>query len=237
MCIGFARAGYTVFITGRNEKRLQQASAEISAVGKAPVQFIQADVSLPEACIEMIEKIRSKAKRFDVLVNNAAYFEKGDALRFQIDRWQKMLDTNISGPYFCARAFAKEVIKLKTGGCIINISSIASTLSVHGYSAYSASKAALDNLTKSLALEWAQYGIRVNGVAPGHTLTEGIRQAIKSDELNLGAIETSTPLGRIAEPEEIAELVLFLASEKAKYITGQTIRIDGGRSVDGSFHK
>lgn len=235
--LAFAQTGYHIFITGRNAARLQKATDEIYAACKARVQCIQADVSNPKQCYKMLQEAALEGKQLSVLVNNAAYFEKGKALDFPVESWQKMLDTNVSGPYFCARAFAEEIIRQKSEGCIINISSIAAKLSVPGYAAYSANKAALDNLTKSLALEWAQHGIRVNGVAPGHVITEGIRQAIQFGDLNREAIEGSTPLGRLAKPEEVAELVLFLASEKAKYITGQTILIDGGRSVDGRFER
>jgi NAD(P)-dependent dehydrogenase (short-subunit alcohol dehydrogenase family) len=235
--LAFAKSGYRVFITGRDETKLQKAADEIFAVCKARVHCIQADVSDPNDCQNLLQQAAREGKQLEVLINNAACFEKGYALDFPVESWQKTLATNISGPYFCARAFVREIIRQKSEGCIINISSIAAKLSVPGYAAYSASKAAMDNLTKSLALEWAKYGIRVNSVAPGHVMTDGIRQAIAAGELDLQAIETATPLGRLAEPEEVAELVLFLASEKAKYITGQTILIDGGRSVDGRFEK
>ena len=233
----FAQVGEQVFIAGRNTDHLLQASDEIVRQTGTAVGTCVADISQVDACRALIEDIAQKAGRIDVLVNNAAQFDFGEALGFPPERWQHIIATNVSGAFYCAQAFAQHAVQQKSGGCIINISSIAAKLSVPGYFAYAASKAALDNLTQSLALEWAQYGIRVNGVAPGHTNTAGIRKAVHAGELDQRAIESATPLGRLAEPEEISDLVFFLASDKAKYITGQTILIDGGRSVDGRFSR
>ena len=123
--LAFAQAGWDLLIVGRNEQKLGRAAAEISAANTGQVDCIQADLSVPDNCVAMVEKAGRAAKRLDVLVNCAAYFATGEALRFPIEIWQKTLDTNISGPYFCARAFAEQAIEQKTKACIINVSSIA----------------------------------------------------------------------------------------------------------------
>lgn len=237
-CAGvFLREGYRVFISGRDAAKLATAVEALAAAVPVspPPEWIRADVADPAQCDRLLETAWRRAGRIDVLINNAAYFDIGSAREFPAERWRKMFDVNVHGAFFCARAFANMLIPQQQEGVILNIGSISARMSADGYSAYAASKAALNSLTRSLAVEWAGHGIRVNCLAPGHTNTEGIQAATASGELKIADLLASIPLGRIAEPSEVAELALFLAGEKARYLTGQIIYLDGGRSANGNF--
>lgn len=233
----FRQEGYRVFISGRDAARLKATAEELIAT--APdgprLEWIPMDVSDPAQCSRLLETAWGRAGQIDVLINNAAYFDIGPAREFPAERWQKMFEVNVHGAFYCAQAFANILIPQQREGVILNIGSISARMSADGYSAYAASKAALNSLTRSLAVEWARHGIRVNCLAPGHTNTEGIQAAVAAGELKIADLLASIPLGRIAESAEVAELALFLAGDKARYLTGQIIYFDGGRSANGNF--
>lgn len=237
-CAGvFRREGHRVFISGRDAAKLETAAEELlaAAPGGPPLEWIPADVADAAQCRRLLETAWNRAGRIDVLINNAAYFDIGPAREFPAERWRRMFDVNLHGAFYCAQAFANILIEQSREGVILNIGSISARMSADGYSAYAASKAALNSLTRSLAVEWACHGIRVNCLAPGHTNTEGIQAAVAAGELKIADLLASIPLGRIAESSEVAELALFLAGEKARYLTGQVIYFDGGRSANGNF--
>jgi 3-oxoacyl-[acyl-carrier protein] reductase len=167
----------------------------------------------------------------DILVNNAAYFALVPLLDASRDDAAQFLSTNLSGPMFCSQALARWVIANKRTGVIVNVSSISGARPAYGCGLYSATKAALNSLTKSMAFEWAPKGVRVNGVAPGHVNTEGVKADFASGRLDGDAMIRNIPARRVAEVADIADAVLFLASERSRHVVGATLTIDGGESL------
>jgi NAD(P)-dependent dehydrogenase (short-subunit alcohol dehydrogenase family) len=170
--------------------------------------------------------------RVDVLVNNAGIGRLGPSMTFPLADWQASLDVLATGVFLCSREFGK-VIRDGGGGAIVNISSINGLVAFPMRLAYSAGKAAVISMTKVLATEWSGYGIRVNAVAPGNTETEMVQEAIDQGLIDVDAYMQHTPLRRFARPEEIADAVLYLASDRSRYLTGQVIVPDGGWTAFG----
>ena len=157
------------------------------------------------------------------------------ALELDWGAWERIFAVGVYGAFACAQAFAEQVIARSGAGAIVNISSITAHHSAHGRTAYAASKAALDSMTRSLALEWAAHRIRVNAVAPSHTATDRLKQAIADGKLDHEVIVQRIPLGRFAEPGEIADAAVFLCSDQARFITGQVLAVDGGYTANGGW--
>ena len=165
--------------------------------------------------------------RIDVLVNNAGISRLGVSLSFSAADWRDSFEVMTTGVFLCSREFGARM-RSGGGGVIVNISSINSLTAFPMRLAYSAAKAAVNSMTEVLAVEWAAYGIRVNAVAPGMTETEMFKSAIDEGLIDLPTYVERTPLRRIAQPEEIAEAVLFLASDRSRFVTGQVLTVDGG---------
>lgn len=193
---------------------------------------IQTDVNNPEQCNRLVKQTIQHFNRLDILINCAGIFDEQPALDMEASRWRNVFDVNVHGVYLCSQAFARQLVSQQTPGVIVNISSIASTSNAEGVAAYCVSKAAVNHLTRALALEWAAHNIRVNAVAPSHVNTAGIREIAAQGHLDLDHIVKRMPLGRLAEPEEIADTVLFLCSDQSRFVTGQIIFVDGGYSVN-----
>ena len=228
-------AGANVVIADLDTTLAETVISEISTSTQAQVRAIEVDISNPDQCYRLIQQASQHFGHVDILVNNAALFIQQLALEMETIRWQQVFDVNVHGVYYCAQAFAHQVIKQQTEGVIINISSISATQMMPGRSAYSASKAALNAMTQAFAFEWAEHNIRVNAIAPSHVNTPRIREVAEQGHLDLSAIANRIPMGRIAEPEEIADAVLFLCGQQSSFITGQIIAVDGGYSVNGSW--
>jgi NAD(P)-dependent dehydrogenase (short-subunit alcohol dehydrogenase family) len=167
-----------------------------------------------------------------VLVNNAGIGRLGPSMSLPLEDWQAQLDVMATGVFLCCREFGK-MMRASGGGVIVNISSINGIVAFPMRLAYSAAKAAVISMTKVLAVEWAGYGIRVNAVAPGNTRTGLFELAASEGHIDLDAYMDHTPLRRLAEPEEIAETALYLASPRSSYLTGQVIVPDGGWTAFG----
>ncbi len=223
---GLAGSGARVVITGRSVKTLQNAVDEIVAAGGEAV-FKTADVS-SENDIEALNAFTQETYGTpDILVNNAGinpYYQSAE--KVSTKQWQEIIDVNLSGVFICSRIFGDAMAKQQRGS-IINISSIAGHVGLPKTAAYCAAKGGVELMTKSLALDWAIKGVRVNCIAPGYfntDLTSGLRD---NDVLSKRLLD-ATPMARFGRPEEVAGAAVFLASNAASYITGQTIMIDGG---------
>ena len=164
----------------------------------------------------------------DVLVNNAAVLDTTEFLDIAEEDWDRIVRVNMKGYFLCAQAAARRIVQQGRGGVIINTSSVNAVVSIPNIAAYVACKGAVNQLTKTMALALAEYGIRVNGIGPGTILTDMSRQ-VMNDEAARRKILSRTPIGRLGDPKEIAAIAVFLASEEASYITGETIYADGGR--------
>ena len=184
--------------------------------------------TIKQACAAAV----SKWGRLDILVNNAAIFANFASLDITLEDWQRTLDVNLTGTFVCTQAVAKHMVSAGKG-VIINLSSIYGTVAAPKRAAYAATKAAVAMLTKVWAIEWAQQGIRVNAVAPGYVSTEGTIELQKQGKIDVAALTQRTPQGRLGEPDEIANSVLFLASNVSSHITGQVLGVDGGWTAYG----
>jgi NAD(P)-dependent dehydrogenase (short-subunit alcohol dehydrogenase family) len=230
-----AQAGAQMALADLDRQAAEKRAAELTAATGQKILAVEADVSDPEQCRRMVQQSYEAFGRVDILVNCAGIFTRQPALEMDVTGWKRIFEVNLHGAYYCSLAFARQVIEQKAGGAIVNISSTASTNNFPGQAAYSASKAALNNLTQALAVEWAQYGLRVNAVAPCHVNTERIRRVASQGQLDIPAMSRRIPMGRLAEPEEVADAVLFLCSDQARFITGQLLYVDGGFNVSRSW--
>lgn len=185
---------------------------------------MQCDVADDAAVSDMINAVKEQFGSVDILVNNAGITRDGLLMRMKEGEWQAVLDTNLTGVFHCTKAVTKLMMKQRSGA-IINITSVVGQTGNAGQANYAAAKAGMIGFTKSVAKELASRGIRVNAVAPGcidTDMTAVLSDAVKEDMLK------SIPLGRVAQPEEVAKAVVFLASDNASYITGQVLNVDGG---------
>lgn len=227
----FARAGTTPVIAGRDRAAGLLAAAHIKKATGVETIAIQADLSVGDECENLIATVAARLGRIDALVNNAAFFSIGSLIEVEPAIIADTMALNFTAALLCGRAFARHVIQNKSAGAIVNVSSVSSTAATPEYGIYSASKAALDSLTRSMAVEWSKYKLTVNGVAPGHVGTKGVLDDVRSGRLDLQEMSSRTLVGRIAEPDDIARVVVFLTTRDARHIVGQTIIADGGQSA------
>jgi NAD(P)-dependent dehydrogenase (short-subunit alcohol dehydrogenase family) len=217
-----AAEGAAVIVTGRDAERGGETVAEIETDGGS-ARFVEADLGDFEA----IARLAAAVGEVDVLVNNAGVFAFAPTAEQERETFQQMFDVNVRAPYFLTAALAPGMAA-RGGGSIVNISTMAASVGLPGASAYGATKAALEALTRSWAAEFAAQGIRVNTVAPGPTRTEGVSGM---GEEEVAFVSGVTALKRLADPHEIAELVAFLASPRSSYVTGATMAADGGATA------
>jgi NAD(P)-dependent dehydrogenase (short-subunit alcohol dehydrogenase family) len=227
VALAFAEAGADVAINWLDDRAAAEAVAgAVRQLGRKAA-LIQADVGKVSECAAVVEQTVKELGRLDVLVNNAGVFPRVTALDMREQDWDHVHGINLKGSFFCAQAAAKHLIAAKRPGSIINLASQAiagrGPRSVH----YSASKGGIVSMTRALAIELAEHNIRVNAIAPGTTDTAQPRYGASDAEIHERA-RTQVPLGRIAQPEEIAGTAVFLASPAASYIIGQTIHVNGG---------
>lgn len=224
---GFARAGATCLLhyfddpAGENKRDAEQHAAKLRGMTSA-VHLFAADVRSAAAVGEMMQAIQNQLGGIDVLVNNAGILRDRSIRKMTLDDWHAVLDTNLDGVFYCCK---QSLDLLRDGGRIVNIASIAGLFPFHGQSNYAAAKAGVIALTKVLSKELARRGITVNAIAPGIIQTPMIGD-IKADVRE--DYEKQIPLGRFGQPQDVANAVLFFASEESGYITGQVLPVTGG---------
>ena len=223
---GLAEAGADVAICGRRAERLEGTKAKVEAHGRRCIA-VQADVSNPEDCTRLVEQTVNELGGVHVLINNAGIGTAVPATRETPEQFREVIDINLNGSYWMAQACGRA---MKDGGSIVNIGSVlGSTTAGLPQAAYGASKAAIIGLTRDLAQQWTgRKGIRVNALAPGFFESE------MTEQYPPGYIESKLPripVGREGDPAELAAAVVFLASDAAGYITGQTLAVDGGMTI------
>ena len=215
----FARRGATVIITGRDVERGAQTVAAIEAEG-GRAEFVAAEMN----DIRSVRRLADQVGQVDVLVNNAAAYPFAATLEQDVDSFDMMFDVNVRAPFFLTAALLPKMIA-RGSGAIVNISTMGASVGVADAPVVAAAKAALESFTRSWAAAFGANGIRVNTVAPGPTRTDNAVAALGDGVEQLGS---ATTLGRIADPMEIAEAIVFLASPQASYLTGATVAVDGG---------
>jgi 2-dehydro-3-deoxy-D-gluconate 5-dehydrogenase len=228
IALAMAHAGADLVITGRQEGPLAEAAAEIRALGRRALIFSY-DVADIEASAAMVAAVAKEFGTVDILVNNVGVVILIPADGVTAENWDTVFDINLRGAFFCARA-ASRIMKAKGYGKIINIASV---MGLGGYPnrvGYAVSKGGMIQMTRSLAIEWAPYGINVNCICPQLTRTDATANLVANPALYADALQR-TPMGRIGEPEDIAGAAVFLASPASDFITGQILAVDGGRSA------
>ncbi len=243
IAVRFAQEGANVAINYRKnpedaketEEMVENACGEIRGCGVESL-LVQADVSQEEDVVKMVAAVVEKFGRLDILINNAGIQIEGAAHEMKIEDFDRVVAVNLRGAYICARETLKHFLSRSGGGVIVNISSVHEIIPKPKYVGYSVSKGGMENLTRSLALEYASNNIRVNAIAPGATITPINKSWINDPEAK-AEVESNIPMGRAGTSEEMAASVAFLCSDEAAYITGQTLFIDGGLTLYPSFRE
>jgi 3-oxoacyl-[acyl-carrier protein] reductase len=222
-------SGANVIVNSRNQKDVETTAELLRSEpqSRGSVKGLHGDVGVYENCETLVGQTVQHFGKIDVLVNNAGTSMISDSLELQKDDWEKTIRTNLSGPFFMSQVCARVMVK-NGGGSIINISSIFGGGGVPKRLAYCSSKFGLNGLTKTLATEWAHYNIRVNTVSPGYIKTPMDVGDQTSGGYSVEEINRRTPAGRYGTAREVAQVVLFLASDFSSYMTGANLQVDGG---------
>ncbi|CAN5706891.1 SDR family oxidoreductase [soil metagenome] len=227
IALAMAKAGASIVVDYVGKPEVAQDSInQIKKVG-GNVIGVDADISNPDDVAMLIQKTVEAFGKLDIFVNNAGIERKFAFIDYPLDEWQKIIAVNLTGPFLCSQAAAKQMIAQGNGGRIINISSIHEDLPLLTNAPYCASKGGLRMLMRTIAVELAPHKITVNNIGPGAVYTP-IDKDVEENKAMDDAILAEIPLGRWGRPEEIGDLAVFLASDKASYITGSTHFIDGG---------
>lgn len=223
----FVGAGIRTLIVGRDEQKLQAAKEKL---GELCEPFV-CDLSNLATIPSLVNDIVKKFGQIDILVNNAGINMKKDFTEVTDEEFQRILQTNVTAVFALSREVVKCMVEKESKGSIINISSMASQYGIPKVIAYTASKGAIEGMTRAMATELSPKGIRTNCIAPGFIATEMSAKALNNDPERKGKALGRTPLGYLGDPADIGDAALFLASDAAKYITGVVLPVDGGNSI------
>lgn len=227
---GFAQAGADVVPTSRRTEQVEAAAGEIEAFGRRSLR-VTSDVSDRASLEHVLSSAVEAFGKVDILVNSAGRTKRAPTIDFPEEEWAAIIDTNLTGTLRACQVFGKHMLERESGS-IINIASLSTFVALFEVAAYSASKAAVGSLTKSLAIEWASRGVRVNAIAPGVFRTALNTQLL--DETERGReFKLRTPMRRFGNVEELAGAAIFLASDAASFVTGEILAVDGGFLASG----
>lgn len=226
IALALARAGADVAVVSRSREELEQVAQEIEALGQKGVPIV-ADVSREEEVEAMREKALKALGTVHILVNNAGITVRKPVLEMTLEEWERVLRTNLTGYFLVARALGPTMLAQRWGR-VINMASLRIHVTSPGLAAYASTKGAVVPFTKTLALEWVDYNVKVNAIAPGYFDTPLVAYVKGLKEVYEATLRP-IPMGRWGRPEEVGGVAVFLASEASSYITGQVIIVDGGR--------
>ena len=229
----FAESGHAVVVADLDGGEAAALARRLDPAGQRTLAMA-VDVTMRDSVDAMVTAVVDRFGRLDAMVDCAGVIDPQPSADVADDAWQRLLAVHVDGTFRCARA-AYPALVASGGGTIVNIASVAAHVGIPGRLSYTAAKGAIEAMTRTLAVEWAPVGIRVNAVAPGYTSTELVQRAIDSGRLDTGAVISRVPLGRFAEPSEIASVILFLSTSASSFITGQSIVVDGGLIVSASW--
>jgi NAD(P)-dependent dehydrogenase (short-subunit alcohol dehydrogenase family) len=225
IALGLAQSGATVIVGSREESKVLGTVDELLAISPGH-SGKQLDVAEPASIASVFEEVAAEHPRLDILVNAAGTIQKKDPLEVTVEEFERVLRINLTGTFLCCQA-AGRLMKEQGGGAIVNIASLTSYVGLSEVTAYGASKAAVAQLTKSLANDWARFGIRVNGIAPGVFPTPLNKKLLEGTPRGAFLLQ-HTPMSRFGDPDEIAGAALYLVSPAASYTNGEIIVVDGG---------
>ncbi len=222
----FTKENIITIVIGRDQSKLDSAKKELGELC-IPISFDLNDlVSIPS----LVKDIETKYGKIDILVNNAGINFKKEFIEVSDEDFQRILHTNVSAVFTLSREVSKGMLR-NVNGCIINISSMASQYGIPKVIAYTASKSAIEGMTRAMAVELSPLGIRVNCIAPGFIATEMSAKALNNDPERKNKVLSRTPMGKLGDPSDVAEAAYYFAGDAAKYVTGVVLPVDGGNSI------
>lgn len=227
---GLAEAGADVVCSSRRAEQVETTAAEIEAIGRKTIRMVS-DVLDKSSLENLLSECVGVFGKIDILVNSAGRTKREPSLDLDDETWNSILETNLTGTLRSCQVFGRHMIK-NGYGRIVNIASLSTFVSLFEVAAYSASKAAVASLTKSLAIEWARHGVNVNAIAPGVFRT-ALNEKLLDETPRGREFLTRTPMGRFGNVEELAGAAVFLSSEAASYVTGEVLVVDGGFLASG----
>jgi len=227
---GLAEAGADVVCSSRREEQVETAAVEIEKIGRKTVRCVS-DVGDRKSLENLLSETSSSLGKVDILVNSAGITKRAPSLELDDEDWTAILETNLNGTFRACKVFGKHMIE-NGYGRIVNIASLSTFVGLYEVAAYSASKAAVASLTKSLAIEWAKHGVNVNAIAPGVFRT-ALNEKLLDETPRGQEFLMRTPMGRFGRVEELAGAAVFLASEAASFVTGEVVVVDGGFLASG----